>query len=94
MNFFIPIERIDLSEMEVGIDVPSLEKEVRKIATEFIKGVLENNLQITIQPVDDSKEMYVVVWSSLRPGWHTPVAEIKVTDLFEAYQTKLKEKNT
>jgi len=86
MNFFIPIEGIDLSDMEVGIeDFPSLEKEIRRVAAQFIKGVLENNLHITLQPINDSKEMYAVVWSSLKAGWHVPVAEIKVTDLFLEY---------
>jgi hypothetical protein len=94
MNIAIPIERIDLSNMEVGIDFPSIEKEIRKIATEFIKGVLENNLRIEVQQVDESEEMYVVVWSSLQADWETPIAEVKVTDLFLEYQAQLKEKNT
>ena len=94
MNVTIPIERIDLSTMHVGIDFPSIEKEIRRIAAEFIKGVLENNLEFEVQQVDESGEMYVVVWSSLEAGWTTPVTEIKVTDLFNEYLAKLKEKNT
>jgi hypothetical protein len=46
-----------------------------------------------VQQVDESEEMYVVVWSNLDPEWETPIAEVKVTDLFEEYQAKLKEKN-
>lgn len=92
MNVSIPIERIDLSTMHVGLDFPPIEKEIRRIATEFIQGVLENNLQIEVQQVDESKEMYVVVWSNLDPEWETPIAEVKVTDLFEEYQAKLKKK--
>ena len=90
MNVSIPIDRIDLSEMDVGIDFPAIEKEIRKLAKEFIQGVLENNLRVEVQQVDDSNEMYVVVWSNLQEGWETPVAEIKVTDLFQEYLTKTK----
>lgn len=90
MNVSIPIKRIDLSTMEVGIDFPAIEKEIRKLAQEFIQGVLENNLRVEVQPVDDSNEMYVVVWSNLQEGWETPVAEIKVTDLFQEYLAKIK----
>ena len=93
MNVRIPIERIDLSTMHVGIDFPLLEKEIRKMATEFIQGVLENNLRIEVQEVDESGEMYVVVWSNLDLEWETPIAEVKVTDLFQEYQSKLKEKS-
>ena len=93
MNVCIPVERIDLSTMHLEIDFPSIEKEIRKIATEFIQGVLENNLRIEVQQIDESGEMYVVVWSNLDPEWETPVAEVKVTDLFQEYQAKLKEKN-
>lgn len=92
MNLSIPLERIDLSTMHLDIEFPSLEKEIRKIASEFIQGVLENNLRIEVQQVDESAEMYVVVWSNLQEGWETPVAEIKVTDLFNEYLAKIQEK--
>lgn len=94
MNVSIPIDRIDLSNMSVGIDFPAIEKEVRNLAKEFIQGVLENNLRVEVQQVDESGEMYVVVWSGLQEGWDTPVAEIKVTDLFNEYLSQLKENKT
>ena len=64
MNVRIPIERIDLSTMHIGIDFPLLEKEIRRIAAEFIQGVLENNLRIEVQQVDESRGD-VVHWGEL-----------------------------
>jgi hypothetical protein len=85
MNVQIPKEKVDLSDCHVGLDFPAIEQEVRKIATEFVQGVLESNVSINIQPDLDDGKLHVVLWFNLYDAYDTPVASVPVNDLFEEY---------
>ena len=69
----------------MGLNFPAIEQEVRKIATDFVQGVLENNVSIDIQPDLGDGKLHVVLWFNLYDGYATPVASILVNDLFEEY---------
>lgn len=95
MNVCIELEKIDLSEHHLGeLRFSSLEAEIRRMATEYIKGVLENNLRLEVQQAefdDDGEQtgpMYVVLWANLSDGWESAIAEIKVDDLFKEFMQK------
>ena len=95
MNVHVELEKIDLSEHHLGeLGFPSLEAEIRRMAAEYIKGVLENNLRLDIQQAefnDDGEQtgpMYVVLWANLSDGWESAIAQIKVDDLFKEFMQK------
>lgn len=85
MQVQIPRKKIDLSEMHLGLELPEIEKSVRKIAEEFIQGVLEENVELTVQPDDESGRLHVVLWLNLYEGYETAFAAVPVDDLFEEY---------
>lgn len=86
MDVRINLERIDLSNHVLGeLGFPSLEAEIRRMAAEYIQGVLENNLRLEVQPVDEDGPMYVVLWANLNDDWESPIAEIPVDDLFREF---------
>lgn len=89
MEVRINLEKIDLSNHELGdLGFSSLEAEIRRMAAEYIQGVLENNLRLEVQPVDEGGPMYVVLWANLSDDWESPIAEIKVDDLFKEFLSK------
>lgn len=91
MDVRINLERIDLSNHVLGeLGFPSLEAEIRRMAAEYIQGVLENNLRLEVQPVDEDGPMYVVLWANLNDDWESPIAEIPVDDLFREFLKKEK----
>ena len=86
MDLHIKLEQIDLSGHEVGdLDFPSLEAEIRRLATEYIQGVLENNLRLEIQPINENGPMYAVLWANLNQEWESPIVEVLVDDLFKDF---------
>lgn len=86
MNVIIPKDKVNLDDAYIGIDFPIIETEIRRIATEFIEGVLEENLRVNIQDDEQTNEKYVVVWASLYDGFDTPIATVPITDLFKEYE--------
>lgn len=92
MKFKIPTDNIDLSDAYIG-EMPEIERIIRKVTTEFIQGVFEENLDIEIQEDEETGEKYVVVYSCLEE-LEGAVAEINVNDLFLEYLEKQKGKNT
>ena len=91
MEFKIPKQKIDLTDCYVGVDIPAIETAVRKIATEFIEGVLESSMRLDIQQIDETGKFYAVLWVNLYEGYETPVVDIPVDILFDEY-LKNKEK--
>lgn len=92
MELHVKLEHIDLSEHELGdVDFPSLESEIRRLAAEYIKDVLENNLRLEVQPVTEDGPMYATLWANLNQEWETVIAEVLVDDLFKEF-LKNKEK--
>tara|TARA_R110000822_G_scaffold648_2_gene2847 strand:+ start:1821 stop:2102 length:282 start_codon:yes stop_codon:yes gene_type:complete len=85
MDIRIELEKIDLSDNYLDLNFPSLEAEVRRMATEFVKGVLEENLRLDIQQTDGSGELYAVLWACLSDGVDTPIAEIPIDALFKEF---------
>lgn len=86
MDLHVKLEQIDLSEHELGdLSFPSLEAEIRRLAAEYIKGVLENNLRLEVQPVTEDGPMYVTLWAMLNNEWETVIAEEPVDELFKEY---------
>ena len=86
MDLHIKLEQIDLSGHEVGdLDFPSLEAEIRRLATEYIQGVLENNLRLEVQPINENGPLYAVLWANLNQEWESPIAEVLVDDLFKDF---------
>ena len=54
MDVRINLEKIDLTNHVLGdLGFPSLEAEIRRMAAEYIQGVLENNLRLEVQPMDE-----------------------------------------
>lgn len=95
MHVYVDLEKIDLSEHHLGeLRFSSLEAEIRRMAAEYIKGVLENNLRLDIQQAefnDDGEQtgpMYVVLWANLSDGWDSAIAQVKVDDLFKEFMQK------
>jgi hypothetical protein len=95
MDVHIELEKIDLSNHVLGdLGFPSLEAEIRRLAAEYIKGVLENNLRLDVQQAEfdaDGEQtgpMYVVLWANLSDGWESAIAEVKVDDLFKEFMQK------
>jgi len=94
MHVRVDLKSIDLSSCVLGdLGFPSLEAEIRRMAAEFIQGVLENNLKLEVQPLDEDGPMYVVLWADLNDDWESPIAEIKVDDLFKEYLKKKKSRS-
>jgi hypothetical protein len=85
MDVRIELEKIDLSNNYLELNFPTLEAEVRRMATEFVKGVLEENLHLDIQQIDEGGELYAVLWACLSDGVDTPIAEIPVAALFKEF---------
>ena len=95
MDVHVELEKIDLSNHVLGdLGFPSLEAEIRRLAAEYIKGVLENNLRLEVQQAEfdaDGEQtgpMYVVLWANLSDDWESAIAEIKVDDLFKEFMQK------
>ena len=89
MDVRINLEKIDLTNHVLGdLGFPSLEAEIRRMAAEYIQGVLENNLRLEVQPLDEDGPMYAVLWANLSDEWESPIAEILVDDLFKEYLAK------
>ena len=89
MQVRVKLKSIDLSSCVLGdLGFPSLEAEIRRMAAEFIQGVLENNLRLEVQPVDENGPMYAVLWADLNDEWESPIAEILVDDLFKEFLAK------
>ena len=94
MELHVKLEQIDLSDHELGdLGFPSLEAEIRRLAAEYIKGVLENSLRLEVLNSGDEEDgpKYVTLWANLNQEWETVIAEVMVDDLFKEY-LKNKEK--
>ena len=86
MNLEIPIEKIDLTEHYVGLDIPAIEQSVRNVAKEFIQGVLQENMHLEIHADDENGELHVVLWANLsKDGVEDVVAYIPIQNLFDEY---------
>jgi len=86
MDVHIELKKIDLSEHYLGdVSFPTLEAEVRRMAAEYIKAVLEANLRFEIEQINESSELYAVLWACLSDGVETPIAEIPVDALFKEF---------
>jgi len=90
MDLEIPVEKIDLSDHHLGLDIPALEQSIRDLSKEFIQGVLQNNMSLEIQLDDEKNEMYVVLWANLFKGGDVVLAYIPVQELFDEYLKKEK----
>mgnify|MGYP003348552042 CR=1 FL=1 len=84
MKLKIDLEDIDLSNHHVGLDFPAIEKSVRDVAKDFIRGVVEENMYLEIT-TEESGGMYVVLWANLFDGSDRVVAYIPIEELFDEY---------
>jgi hypothetical protein len=83
------LNEIDLSDCALELSFPNIEAEIRRVASAFVKGVLESNVRLEVQPIDETGKLYAVLWINLSAnGWDNPVVEIPVDALFDEYLKK------
>lgn len=88
MKLQIKSESIDLSDHHLGLDFPAIEAAVRSLAEDFIKGVLEENMNLELQKDEETGDAYIVLWAGLKPGLDDAVAYVPVQKLFDEYLQK------